>query len=66
MHRLGGVRMISTLTRFALAVEIGDGCLIALEHSSGASQAHRARYVVGKTMRDRWDLAPRRYAGTGR
>ena len=92
VHRLGCLRGISTLTGFALAVEIGDwhrftGATVASfvgltpsEYSSGASRAqgpitktgnshvrrllveaawhHRARYVVGKTMQDRWNLAP--------
>jgi len=92
VRRLGCLRGISTLTGFALAVEIGDwdrftgatiGSFVGLvpaEHSSGASRVqgsitktgnghvrrllveaawhHRARYHVGKTMRDRWDLAP--------
>ncbi|WP_442298058.1 IS110 family transposase [Terrabacter sp. RAF57] len=91
VHRLGCLRGVSTLTAFALAVEIGDwhrftgntiGSFVGLvpsEHSSGASRLqgsvtkagngharrllveaawhHRARYVAGKTMRDRWDLA---------
>ena len=92
VHRLGCLRGISTLTGFALAVEIGDwhrftgntiGSFVGLvpsEYSSGSSRVqgsitktgnthvrrllveaawhHRARYTVGKTMRDRWDLAP--------
>jgi transposase len=92
VRRLGCLRGVSTLTGFALAVEIGDwqrftgntiGSFVGLvpsEHSSGTSRMqgsitktgnthvrrllveaawhHRARYVVGKTMRDRWDLAP--------
>ncbi len=92
VHRLGCLRGVSTLTGFALAVEIGDwhrftgntiGSFIGLvpsEHSSGSSRVqgsitktgnthvrrllveaawhHRARYTVGKTMRDRWDWAP--------
>jgi transposase len=92
VHRLGCLRGVSTLTAFALAVEIGDwhrftgnsiGSFVGLvptESSSGASRVqgsvtkagnthvrrllveaawhHRARYRVGKTMRDRWDLAP--------
>ena len=92
VHRLGCLRGVSTLTGFALAVEIGDwhrftgntiGSFVGLvpsEYSSGASRVqgsitktgnthvrrllveaawhHRARYVAGKTMRDRWDLAP--------
>ncbi|HEY8306898.1 MAG TPA: transposase, partial [Lapillicoccus sp.] len=83
---------MSTLTAFALAVEIGDwhrftgksiGSFVGLvpsEYSSGASRVqgsvtktgngharrllveaawhHRARCVAGKTMRDRWELAP--------
>ncbi len=91
-RRLGCLRGISTLTGFALAVEIGDwhrftgttiGSYLGLvpsEYSSGASRVqggitktgngharrllveaawhHQGRYVVGKTMRDRWDLAP--------
>lgn len=92
MQRLCCLRGISTLTGFALAVEIGDwqrltgrtiGTFVGLtptEHSSGeskvrgaitktgngharrllveAARQHRGRYVVGKTMRDRWDQAP--------
>ena len=92
VHRLGCLRGISTLTGFALAVEIGDwhrftgntiGSFVGLvpsEYSSGSSRVqgsitktgnthvrrllieaawhHRARYTVGKTMRDRWNLAP--------
>ena len=91
-RRLGCLRGVSTLTGFALAVEIGDwdrftgntiGSFVGLvpsEFSSGASRAqgsitktgnghvrrllveaswhHRPRYRIGKTMRDRWDLAP--------
>jgi transposase len=91
VHRLGCLRGISTLTGFALAVEIGNwrrftgntiGSFVGLvpsEYSSGTSRVqgsitktgntharrllveaawhHRARYVVGKTMRDRWELA---------
>jgi len=92
VHRLGCLRGISTLTGFALAVEIGDwsrftgntiGSFVGLvpsEYSSGTSRVqgsitktgnthvrrllveaawhHRSRYRVGKTMRDRWELAP--------
>ena len=92
VRRLGCLRGVSTLTGFALAVEIGDwhrftgntiGSFVGLvpsEYSSGTTRVqgsitktgnthvrrllveaawhHRARYVVGKTMRDRWDLAP--------
>ena len=92
VHRLGCLRGVSTLTGFALAVEIGDwhrftgntiGSFVGLvpsENSSGTSRVqgsitktgnthvrrlmveaawhHRARYTVGKTMRDRWELAP--------
>lgn len=92
VRRLGCLRGISTLTGFALAVEIGDwhrftgnsiGSFVGLvpaEYSSGSSRTlgpitktgngharrllveaawhHRSRYRVGKTMRDRWDLAP--------
>jgi transposase len=92
VRRLGCLRGISTLTGFALAVEIGDwhrftgnsiGSFVGLtpaEYSSGRSRSlgpitktgnshvrrllveaawhHRPRYQVGKTMRDRWDLAP--------
>lgn len=91
VRRLGCLRGISTLTGFALAVEIGEwdrftgrtiGSFVGLipsEHSSGSSRVqgsitktgnshvrrllveaawhHRARYVAGKTMRDRWELA---------
>ena len=93
VHRLGCLRGVSTLTGFALAVEIGDwhrftgntiGSFVGLvpsEYSSGASRVqgsvtktgngharrllveaawhHRARSVVGATMRDRWELASR-------
>ena len=92
VRRLGCLRGVSTLTGFALAVEIGDwhrftgntiGSFVGLvpsERSSGSSRVqgsitktgnthvrrllveaawhHRARYVVGQTMRNRWDLAP--------
>jgi transposase len=92
VRRLGCLRGVSTLTGFALAVEIGDwhrftgnsiGSFVGLvpsEYSSGTSRVqgsitktgnthvrrllveaawhHRARYRVGKTMRDRWELAP--------
>src|SRR4051795_4124836 len=92
VRRLGCLRGVSTLTGFALAVEIGDwhrftgntiGSFVGLvpsEYSSGQSRVqgsitktgnthvrrllveaawhHRARYVVGKTMRERWQLAP--------
>ncbi|HET7276797.1 MAG TPA: IS110 family transposase [Dermatophilaceae bacterium] len=92
VHRLGCLRGVSTLTGFALAVEIGDwgrftgnsiGSFVGLvpsEFSSGSSRVqgsitktgnihvrrllveaawhHRARYIAGKTMRDRWELAP--------
>jgi transposase len=91
VHRLGCLRGVSTLTGFALAVELGDwhrftgntiGSFVGLvpsEYSSGASRVqgsitktgnthvrrllieaawhHRARYVVGKTMRERWESA---------
>jgi transposase len=91
VRRLSCLRGVSTLTGFALAVEIGDwrrftgstiGSFVGLvpsEYSSGQSRVqgaitktgnthvrrllveaawhHRARYVAGKTMRDRWDLA---------
>jgi transposase len=91
-RRLGCLRGISTLTGFALAVEIGDwhrfsgssiGSFVGLvptEDSSGESRwqgsitkagnnharrllvesawHHRLRYAPGKTMRDRWELAP--------
>ncbi len=92
VRRLGCLRGISTLTGFALAVEIGDwhrftGATIASfvglipsEHSSGSSRAlgpitktgnrharrllveaawhHQHRYRPGKTLRERWALAP--------
>ena len=92
VHRLGCLRGISTLTGFALAVEIGDwsrftgntiGSFVGLvpsEYSSGTSRIqgsitktgnthvrrllieaawhHRPRYRVGKTIRERWELAP--------
>ena len=91
VRRLGCLRGVSTLTGFALAVELGDwhrftgktiGSFVGLvpsEYSSGTSRVqgsitktgnthvrrllieaawhHRARYVVGKTMRERWELA---------
>ncbi len=92
VRRLACLRGVSTLTAFALAVEIGDwhrftgnsiGCFVGLvpsEYSSGASRVqgsitktgntharrllveaawhHRGRYAPGKTLRDRWELAP--------
>lgn len=92
VRRLGCLRGISTLTGFALAVEIGDwtrfsgasiGAFVGLtpsEHSSGSSRSqgsitktgngharrllveaawhHRPAYRPGKTMQDRWALAP--------
>ena len=92
VRRLGCLRGVSTLTGFALAVEIGDwtrfsgasiGAFVGLtpsEHSSGASRSlgsitktgngharrllveaawhHRSAYRPGKTMQDRWALAP--------
>lgn len=92
VRRLACLRGVSTLTAFALAVEIGDwhrftgntiGSFVGLvpsEYSSGASRVqgsitktgntharrllveaawhHRPRYTPGKTMRDRWELAP--------
>jgi transposase len=92
VRRLGCLRGISTLTGFALAVEVGDwhrftgntiGSFVGLvpsEYSSGSSRVqgtitktgnghvrrllveaawhHRASYRVGKTMRERWELAP--------
>jgi transposase len=91
-RRLACLRGVSTLTSFALAVEIGDwhrftgnsiGSFVGLvpsEHSSGASRVqgsitktgntharrllveaawhHRAPYRPGKTMHERWELAP--------
>lgn len=92
VRRLGCLRGVSTLTAFALAVEIGDWSrftgntiasfvgLVPSEHSSGASRVqgpitktgnsharrllveaawhHRPAYRPGKTMHDRWQLAP--------
>jgi transposase len=92
VRRLSCLRGVSTLTAFALAVELGDwtrftgnsiGAFVGLvptEHSSGASRSqgsitktgnsharrllveaawhHRAAYRPGKTIRDRWELAP--------
>jgi transposase len=92
VRRLGCLRGVSTLTGFALAVEVGDwhrftgntiGSYVGLvpsEYSSGSSRVqgsitktgnthvrrllveaawhHRGRYTVGKTMRERWDMAP--------
>jgi transposase len=91
-RQLGCLRGISTLTGFALAVEIGDwtrfsgasiGAFVGLtpsEHSSGTTRSqgsitktgngharrllveaawhHRPAYRPGKTMHDRWALAP--------
>jgi transposase len=91
-RQLGCLRGISTLTGFALAVEIGDwtrfsgasiGAYVGLtpsEYSSGSSRSlgsitktgnshvrrllveaawhHRPVYRPGKTMQDRWALAP--------
>ena len=91
-QRLGCLRGISTLTGFAIAVEMGDwtrfsgasiGAFVGLtptEHSSGtcrnlgsitktgngharrllveAAWHHRRAYQPGKTMHDRWALAP--------
>ena len=91
-RRLGCLRGISTLTGFALAVEIGDwgrfsgasiGAFVGLtpsEHSSGTTRSqgsitktgngharrllveaawhHQKTYRPGKTMQDRWALAP--------
>lgn len=98
-NRLCCLRGISTLTGFALAVEIGDWDrftgrsiasylgLVPSEHSSGASRSqggitrtgntharrllieaawhHKSRYSPGKTMRDRWALAPQAVAARG-
>jgi transposase len=63
VRRLGCLRGISTLTGFALAVEIGDwnrftGNTHVRRLLVEAAWHHRARYRVGKTMRDRWELAP--------
>ena len=92
VRRLSCLRGVSTLTAFALAVEIGDWTrftgnsiasfvgLVPSEYSSGASRVqgsitktgntharrllveaawhHRARYSPGKTLRERWELAP--------
>ena len=92
VRRLGCLRGVSTLTGFALAVEIGDwtrfsgasiGAFVGLtpsEHSSGSTRSqgsitktgnsharrllveaawhHRSGYRPGKTMHDRWSLAP--------
>jgi len=92
VRRLSCLRGVSTLTAFALAVEIGDwhrftgntiGSFVGLvpsEYSSGTSRVqgsitktgntharrllveaawhHRAPYRPGKTIRDRWELAP--------
>ena len=92
VRRLACLRGISTLTGFALAVEVGDwsrftgntiGSFVGLvpsEYSSGSSRVqgpitkagnrhlrrllveaawhHRKRYRPGRTMKDRWALAP--------
>ena len=98
-RRLCCLRGISTMTGFALAVEIGDwhrltgasvGAYLGLvptEHSSGGSRSqggitktgnsharrllieaawhHQPGYVAGKTLRDRWALAPAAAAARG-
>lgn len=98
-RRLACLRGISTLSAFALAVEIGDwhrftGATIAAylglvpsEHSSGASRSlgpitktgnsharrllieaawhHKPVYRPGKTMTDRWAMAPAQVAARG-
>lgn len=98
-RRLACLRGISTLTAFALTVEIGDRNrftgrniasylgLVPSEHSSGASRSqgqitktgnaharrllieaawhHKPQYRPGKTMRDRWALAPAAVAERG-
>lgn len=98
-RRLACLRGVSTLTAFALAVEIADwhrltgatiGAYLGLvptEASSGGSRVqggitktgnsharrllieaawhHKPRYVAGKTMRDRWALAPAAAAARG-
>lgn len=98
-RRLGCLRGISTLTGFALAVEIGEwrrftgasiGAYVGLvpsESSSGASRSqgpitktgnshvrrllveaawhHKPCYAPGKTMHDRWALAPAPAAARG-
>ena len=63
VRRLGCLRGVRTLTGFALAVEIGDwhrftGNTHVRRLLVEAAWHHRARYTVGKTMRDRWELAP--------
>jgi transposase len=92
VRRLACLRGVSTLTGFALAVEIGDwnrftgntiGSFVGLvpsEYSSGTSRVqgpitktgnrhlrrllveaawhHRPRYRPGRSIRDRWALAP--------
>lgn len=99
VRRLGCLRGISTLTGFALAVEIGDwhrlsGAsigsylgLVPTERSSGEKRSqggitktgntharrllieaawhHKARYQAGKTMLERWALAPAPVAARG-
>lgn len=99
VRRLGCLRGISTLTGFALAVEIGDwdrftgksiGSYLGLvpsESSSGESRVqggitktgngharrllieaawhHKPQYRPGKTMQDRWALAPATVAARG-
>lgn len=62
VRRLGCLRGISTLTGFGLAVEIGDwsrftGNGHARRLLVEAAWHHQHRYVAGKTIRDRWDLA---------
>jgi transposase len=92
VRRLGCLRGMSTLTAFALAVELGDwhrftgdsiGSFVGLvpsEPPSGqarfravinrtgngnarrllieAARHHKSRYTIGKSLRNRWDLAP--------
>lgn len=92
VRRMSCLRGVSTLTAFALSVEIGDwdrftgnsiGSFVGLvpsERSSGTSRVqgaitktgntharrllveaawhHRARYLVGAVMRERWEQAP--------
>ncbi|MBS1697011.1 MAG: IS110 family transposase [Actinobacteria bacterium] len=98
-NRLACLRGISTLTAFALAVEVGDWGrftgrtiasylgLVPSEHSSGGSRSlgpitktgntharrllieaawhHKPLYRPGKTMTDRWALAPAAVAARG-
>ena len=77
VHRLGCLRGVSTLTGFALAVEIGDwqrftgntiGSFVGLvpsEHSSGASRIQGSITKTGNMKRPRFSAVPIRVAALG-